>query len=80
MDKRTWQKFLSRAGKVTGKYSNRFSVAYQSPDIIRGTEGSVDFNQVENAVVVEQNIESATICDEVLISENEDFSEAKTQE
>ena len=68
---------LSRAGKVTGKYSNRFNVAYKSPDSIRGTEESVDSNQVEKVVVAEQNIESATICDEVLISKSVSFQKPK---
>ena len=64
---------LSRTGKATGIYSSSYNIKYRSPNDIRGKQGYVDLNQVEDVQVQEGT-------KEVFQTDPADFSTATLEE
>ena len=64
---------LSRAGKATGIYSSSYNIEYRSPNDIKGKQGYVDLNQVEDVQVQEGT-------EEVFQIDPAGFSTAKVEE
>lgn len=78
-------KILSRAGKSTGQYSKWFNIQYKSPNSNAGKITSLDFSNVRNIQILEnesdvENEQDVVTTDEVFELKHESFVGAKEEE
>ena len=74
-------KILNRAGKAGGKYKNTFNVEYKAPSDMKDRKGYVDFDQVEDINIGNNdNVAAEDLTKEVLHVESSRFHEAKLAE
>ena len=74
-------KILNRAGKAGGKYKNTFHVEYKAPSDMKDRKGCVDFDQVEDINIGNNdNVAAEDLTEEVLHVESSRFHEAKLAE
>ena len=71
-------KIVSLAGKAKGKYANWLNIKYSSPESMAGNHGNLDW--VETVDTWEPQSDKEDTNDEVNMTENDDFEEAKEAE